>query len=288
MISRSTVFATLAAVGLVACVPGLPSAPAAPPLSADQFPDEEPAGPGLPTAAAPSPTGSAPPSQGSGAPDVPGAPAVPGALASHDPGPFTETQFQDVTTPTKFLPQFGLGFDALRVGYEPEVTLDVYQTKGELEVKEVRALVENASFRYEKLSVGLAIGDGQMDVGTPPKLSLPVSITVTQTDGATFAVIAAKASRPLLEVYLSDIRIKQVGGNLSIVSISNLARGNNSRGQHTTEASARVVQRIFPGFMTLPGAAGAMRTRVLLYSEEDPANGATALRVHRQTVGVAP
>lgn len=287
MSTRPIILAILAVVGLAACVPGLPSAPAAAPLGVDQFPDEEPSGPGLPVAAQPSATTQAGGPPTTGAPGT-NAPPVPAASATSDPSPFTETTFQDVVTPTKFAPQFLLGFDALRVGYEPEVKLEVYQTKAELELREVRALVENASFRYDKLSVGLEIGDGQMDVGTPPKLTLPVSIKVTQTDGATFAVLAAKATRPLLEVYLSDIRLKQLNGNLSIVSIGNVARGNNSRGQHTTEASARVVQRIFPGYMVVPGTAGAMRTRVLLYSEEDPANGATALRVNRQTVGVAP
>lgn len=286
MQTRPTLLAILALVGLAACVPGLPSAPAAAPLGLEQFPDDEP-GQAAPVVG---PVGSA--SGAPSGPTPPGATPPAGASPSAAPAPespFSETRYQDAVTTTKFVPRFTLGFDALRAGGEPGVTLDVYQTKGELEVRELRAILENAAFRYDKLSVGLQIGDGQMDVGTPPKISLPVSIKVTQTDGATYAIVAAKASQPLLEVYLSDIRIKQLNGNLSIVSISNLARGNDGHGQHTTEASARVVQRIFPGFLKAPAAPGAMRSRVLIYSEDDPAaGGATALRVHRPTFEVAP
>jgi len=181
-----------------------------------------------------------------------------------------------------------LSFDEVRANGLPTATLDIYQVKGELEVRELRVLLERATFRYERLKPGTRLGDGRLDIGTPPKMSLPASITVTETDGATYALAAVKASNLLASVYVADLRIKQQGGHLSVVSISNFSRGNDRHGQRTTEASARIVQRIFPGYLQVPGESGGMRTRILAYSEPDPATSKEAVRVYRQTVGVAP
>lgn len=284
MSMRPTICAVLAVVGLAACVPGLPNTTPAPALGANQFPEAEPSVAGLPTA--PMPTTSA-------ATPAPGTSAVPAPAISTTPepspeaDPFGDMRYRDVVTVTKFAPSFALAFDSAGASQEPGILLDVYQTKGELELKEMRALLENAAFRFDKLAVGMEVGTGTMDVGTPPKLSLGVTMTVTETDAATYAVIASKASNGLVRVYLSDIRVKRLGDDLQLISVSNFARGNDGSNQHTTEASARVVQRLAPGFLVLP-FAGQMRTRVLMYSEPDPAGGGTALRVHRASFTITP
>ncbi|MEB3330449.1 MAG: hypothetical protein VKQ33_14585 [Candidatus Sericytochromatia bacterium] len=266
--------ACVLATGLAGCVQSLPTTAAAA-LALSDFSDADRL-PGAPApSAAPTPTASLGP--------VPRPEEEPEVLS-----PFDDERHQDVDTPTRFTPVLSAAFDQLKAGGLPTATLDVYQVKGELEVRELRLLLERASFRYERLKPGVRIGDGRLDVGTPPKMSLPATITVTETDGATYALATVKASNMLATVYVADMRIKQQGGHLSVVSISNFARGNDRNGQHTTEASARIVQRLYPGYIQLPGESGAMRMRVLIYSEPDPGTETEGLRVFRQTLGVAP
>jgi hypothetical protein len=264
------------ASALAACTQGLPTTAAAA-LALSDFADADPLPAALtsspdPTAIATAPL--APPPQ----------PTEGGEVLS----PFDDARHQDVETPTRFTPVLSATFDQLRANGLPTATLDVYQVKGELEVRELRLLLERASFRYERLRPGVRIGDGRLDVGTPPKMSLPAAITVTETDSATYALATVKATNALATVYVADMRIKQQGGHLSVVSVSNFARGNDRNGQRTTEASARIVQRLYPGYIQLPGESGAMRMRVLVYSEPDPTTDREGLRVLRQTLGVAP
>jgi hypothetical protein len=277
MYLRPVALALLAAAGLGACIPGLPSNPSAPPLSATGFSDADPT---PEPAAVPAPAASPTPAAGPAATPTP--PVV------SDGSPFSDPRFQDVSTSTKFQPKFFFSFDEIRAGAEPGVALDVYQTKAELEVREVRILLERTRFHYEKLRVGLEVGDGHMDIGTPPKLGLDVKVVCTETDGATYGVFSVKGEGPLVSVYLADVRIKDNDGNLSVVSIGNLARANDRDGRHTTEASARVIQKFYPGYVILPPDPGTMRMRQLIYSETDPAGGGTALRVIHQTLGLQP
>jgi hypothetical protein len=261
------------ASSLAACTQGLPTTAAAA-LALSDFADADP----LPAARATSPDPTAT------APLAPSQQPAEGEVLS----PFDDERHQDVETPTRFTPVLSATFDQLSANGLPTATLDVYQVKGELEVRELRLMLERASFRYERLRPGMRIGDGRLDIGTPPKMSLPAAITVTETDGATYALATVKATNALATVYVADMRIKQQGGHLSVVSVSNFARGNDRNGQRTTEASARIVQRLYPGFIQLPGESGAMRMRVLLYSEKDPTTDREGLRVLRQTLGVAP
>ena len=202
--------------------------------------------------------------------------------------PFAGEEWQDIITKTRFTPQLNYSFDPPRSSASPETQIEMYQTKGEIEVKEVRFLLQGARFRFDRLSKDAIIGDGRLDVGTPPKLSIPAQVTITDTDRTSYAVAKVEANSLLASVYVADLRIKQLGNNLSIVSVSNFARGNNRHGQFTTEASARVVQRLYAGYLLLPDAS-AMEVRALIYSEPDAENDKReALRVHRQAVTLAP
>jgi hypothetical protein len=263
---------------LAACTQGLPTTAAAA-LALSDFADADP----LPAAPATSPDDTV--AATATAPIGPPRQAAEGEEAL---SPFDDLRHQDVETATRFTPVLSATFDQLRANGLPTATLDVYQVKGELEVRELRLLLERASFRYERLRPGMRIGDGRLDVGTPPKMSLPAAITVTETDGATYALATVKATNALATVYVADMRIKQQGGHLSVVSVSNFARGNDRNGQRTTEASARIVQRLYPGYIQLPGESGAVRMRMLVYSEKDPTTDREGLRVLRQTLGVAP
>lgn len=193
--------------------------------------------------------------------------------------------FVDLDTPTKFKPQLEFQIGSLAAQAEPTVTINIYQTKGELEVRRTDTIIENATFRFDKLSPGLVIGNGKMELGTPPKLTLDVALTVTSTDQTGNATVAIKASNVLASVYVADMRIKQAPGGLVITSIGNATRANDDNGVHLTEVSARIVQTIAPGFVHLP-AAGPMRTRTVIASEPDPGNQVSGQRVHRQTYTV--
>ena len=289
MRTRPVVLAILAAAGLAACIPGLPSTPSAAPLPATGFSDVDTLPDGTPVGAPAGPAAGGPTTPGGAAPS---GPATPGTVPAASPTPvadvtpFTDPRFVDVKTTTKFTPVVLFGFDGLKAGGEPAVSSDVYQTSDELEVREVRTLLEGTRFRYDRLQVGGRVGGGQMDIGTPPKLTLAVTVACTDTDKQTYGVFSVKAANALVELYLADIRVKDNDGNLSIVSVANYARANDAEGRATTERSARVVQRFDAGYVVLPDA-GSMRMRVLTYSETDPAGGGTAMRVQRQMLGLS-
>jgi hypothetical protein len=263
---------------------GLPAVTEAPPLQSADFPDQAP----LPVGATPLPAPSASPTPRPVPTPKPAAGPLIGPATSDDT-PFTATGFKDVATKTKFKPVFAFTLDASQVNALPGVTIDAYQTNNELEIKEIRAEIERTTFRYDQLKVGLVVGRGQMDVGTPPKASAEVSITCIETDARTFGVFAVRARHALASVYLSDIKIKDNDGNLQLTSISNFSRSNDPEGRHTTQFSARVQQKFDPGWFLLSSTAGELRTRVLLYSEGDPAQeGAQAMKVLRQSVWLNP
>lgn len=259
----------LGGLALSACAPDLPTDVASAPTLGD-FVDADPR-----------------PAQ---AGDAGGAPRVErgGPRPSAPPTDPFEEPMREEPTRTRFKPDLAVAFDALKANGQPTTTLEVYQIKGELEVREMRLMLERATFKYAGLHEGDQIGDGRLDVGTPPKMSLPATVTVTETDGVSYALAAVKASNLLASVYVADLRIKQVNGHLSVISISNFARGNNRHGQRTTQASARIVQRIFPGYVQLPAEPGTLRMRTLVYSETDPDGGQEGLRVFEKTLDVAP
>lgn len=243
---------------LAACqIPFLPTTDPVPPPAADEF--------------KPIVT---PPGGGSAAPG--GGPAAPA------PDPFST--LQDVPTTTKFAPQLTLDIPSSKVGDEPAITLNVYQSKGELEVKETQTLLEKASFRFDKLQVGQEVGTGKMDVGTPPKMTLDVSVKVTSTDNKETAMFTVKGENDLVRVYIADLQIKKVAEGLSIISIGNLARSNNKNGTNTTAASARVIQTLSPGYMHLSDTAGPMRIQTVLISEPEKDSGVVGQKVYRQTM----
>ncbi|MEB3197309.1 MAG: hypothetical protein VKP62_08910 [Candidatus Sericytochromatia bacterium] len=250
-------------MSVTACAPELPNA-SAPPLSATDFNDDDREPTGVPRPAI-----------------SPGTPPSPEVTSN----PF-DSLVEDVITPTRFTPKVNTIFDSLPANGTPETSIDLYQTKGELEVREVRLLLEGASFHFARVMVGSVIGDGQLDIGTPPKMSLPAQITVTETDQSTFAVAAVKAQNLVATVYVADIRLKMNDGHLSVVSVSNFARGNDRNGQRLTEASARITQRLYPGYLRLPAQPGRMRMRTLVYSEADPGTGQEALRIFRKTLTI--
>lgn len=287
MQTRPVVLAILAATGLAACIPSLPGFPdvqEAAPLTAADFSDVAPLPAGAPTPVA---TPSALPTPASPLPAPVAAPVM--GPASSDPAPFTDNRFSDIATKSRFAPKFSFAFDAISVNAQPAITLDIYQTAEELEVKEIRALIERSTFRYDRLKVGMQVGSGQMDVGTPPKASATIKIVCTDTDAKTYGVFTAKATHPLVNVYLSDIKIKDNDGNLSLVSISNFARGNDHVGRRTTERSARIQQRFDPELLLLSSVPGELRSRVLIYSEGDPKqNDDQAMRLIRQSIYLTP
>lgn len=251
---RPTILLGMAGL-LASCqIPFLPTTEPAPPPAAEDF----------------KPIGQ--PAPGTGTGGTGGAPV----------DPFTSAQ--DVATATKFAPQLQMELTSTKAGEEPAITINLYQTKEELEVKETQTLLENASFRFEKLQVDQEVGTGKMEVGTPPKMTLDVSIKVVSTDGKETAMFTVKGENDLVRVYIADLQIKKVPQGLSIISIGNLARSNNKQGVSKTQASARVIQTLSAGFLQLPPTAGAMRTQTVIISEPDPTNQVTGQKVFRETL----
>lgn len=197
--------------------------------------------------------------------------------------PFVGDTIEDVATTTKFAPTLSFELQSQRVGEEPAVTISIYQTKSEIEIKETQSLIEGASFRFDKLQVGTSVGYGKFELGTPPKLTFEVLMRVTATNGRDEAQMSVKAKNLLAEVYLADLQVKQVPGGLSIISIGNATRANDVNDVFTTVASARVAQTIYPGFIKLPEIAGPMRTRTVIISEPDPVDQKTGQKVFRPT-----
>lgn len=173
---------------------------------------------------------------------------------------------EEVATATKFAPQLTMEFTTLKAGSEPGLNLSVYQTKGELEIKETQTLLEGVTFNFGKLRVGQEVGRGKMEVGTPPKLTLDLSITVTSTDNKGMAILAAKASNAFAKVYVADLLIEQGPKALSITSKGNATQANSDS---TNIASVRLTQNYLAEFLRLPAASGLMRTRTVFVSELD-------------------
>ncbi|HEY9722383.1 MAG TPA: hypothetical protein V6D47_10230 [Oscillatoriaceae cyanobacterium] len=201
---------------------------------------------------------------------------------------FAGTAPQDVQAPTKFAPQFTFNLGSLQASGTPSLSTSVYQTKGELEVKESDALIADAGFNFGKLSVGQQIGGGKFEVGTPPKLTLGVTITVLSTNRQDQALVAVKATSPIAQVYIADELIQAVPGGLSIVSIGNQTRADDVNDVHTTQASARVTEDFDAGYFKLPVTPEVMKTRTTFISEPDPSNGVTAQVVFDASETVTP
>jgi hypothetical protein len=216
------------------------------------------------------------------------APATESEFAPVAPAPAADffaddATVQDVATPTKFKPDLKFTIGSLQHGQTPAVTISIYQTKGELEVKETHTLIEKASFRFDQLSPGQEVGTGSMELGTPPKMTLGVSVKVTSTDQTSTAVLSVKASNVLASVYVADMRIKQVAGGLIITTLGNATRANDKNGIHNTEVSARITQTLNEGLVVLPQDVGPMRVRTLIVSEPDTTNQVTGQKVYRDT-----
>lgn len=225
--------------------------------------------------------------------------SIPGLPVNDEVAPPTASDFQpvvigedvwkeekpDVSTPTKFAPTLDFELQSLKAGEEPAVTINIYQTKSELEIKETHTLIENAGFRFDKLQVGQEVGYGKMEIGTPPKLTLDVSIRVTEA-GPDTAQMSVKASSLIAKVYVADLQIKSVPGGLSIISIGNATKADDKNGVHTTPASARVIQTLYPGYVKLPTQPGPMRTRTVIISEPDPTNQVTGQKVFNETLTI--
>lgn len=197
--------------------------------------------------------------------------------------PFAGDTLVDVPTETKFDPKLTFELQSQKAGESPAVTISIYQTKSELEVRETQTLIEGADFRFDRLQVGTVVGDGKMELGTPPKMTLDVEMKVTATNGTDEAQMSVIAKNLLVEVYVADLQVKKVPGGLSIISIGNATRANDKNDVFTTIASARVTQTLYPGFVKLPAAPGPMRTRTLIISEIDPATQKAGQKVFRPT-----
>ena len=303
----------IATAGLVACNPVsllVPSLKEAPPASDAEFNDEFlpgapsrtasplplPSGLSAPAAATPSPAGSGTPSPaqsispkpgGGPAGSAGGGVAAPVAPAAETGDPFVTPDFVDITTASAYKPAFSFALLAdLSPGASPALETSIYQTAQEVELREARLLLENCQLRYDRFSRGQTIGTVVLDVGTPPKATLSGSLRVTEV-GSNYVTVEAKASNAVASAYIADIRFRQVDGHLSIVSIANFSRGNDAQGIHVTERSARVTQRLEPGFLVLPQRPGPFRARALLYGENDPRGGGTPLKVVRNTFTVS-
>lgn len=197
--------------------------------------------------------------------------------------PFEGDTLTDVPTQTKFAPQLSFELLSKKAGESPAVTISIYQTKGEIEIRETQTLIEGASFAFDTLQVGTVVGDGKMEIGTPPKMTLDVLMTVTSTNQQDEAQMSVIAKNFLAEVYVADLQVKQVPGGLSIISIGNATRANDKNEVFTTIASARVTQTLYPGLVKLPTTPGPMRTRTLVVSEPDPKDQKTGQKVFRPT-----
>jgi hypothetical protein len=185
----------------------------------------------------------------------------------------------EVKPPTKFQPQLSFEIQSLKAGEEPAISTNIYQTKDELEIRETDTLIEKVAFNFDKLSVGQEIGYGKMEIGTPPKLTLDISLKVLSTDQKESAIVSVKASSLIASVYVADLQLKQLPGGLSIISLGNATRADDKNDVHTTQASARVIQTIYPGFLKLPNLPGNVRTRTVIYSEPDPSNQTAGVKV---------
>ncbi len=212
------------------------------------------------------------------------APAAPSAAVGD---PFVTPDFVDISTVSAFKPAFSFALLAdLSPGTSPALETSIYQTAQEVELREARLLLEDCQLRYDRFSRGQTIGTVVLDVGTPPKATLSGALRVVDA-GANYVTVEAKASSAVASAYIADIRFRQVEGHLSVVSIANFSRGNDAQGIHLTERSARVTQRLDPGFLVLPQRPGPFRTRALLYGENDPRGGGTPLKVLRNTFTVS-
>lgn len=177
----------------------------------------------------------------------------------------------NVETTTKFAPQLTFNIASLTPGGTPSVTLSIYQTKGELEIRETNSLIERAGFRFDLINNNQEIATGKFELGTPPKMTFDVSAKVITTDKTESALVSVKASNLFASVYVADMRIKQVPGGLFITSIGNATRANDKNGVFTTEVSARLTQTFQAGLIQLPATAGDMRVRTVISTEPDPA-----------------
>ena len=197
--------------------------------------------------------------------------------------PFAGDTLVDVPTQTKFDPKLSFELQSQKTGEAPAVTISIYQTKGEIEIRETQTLIEGAGFHFDKLEVGTSVGYGKLEIGTPPKMTLDVQMKVTSTNNHDEAQMSVIAKNFLAEVYVADLQVKTVPGGLSIISIGNATRANDKNDVFTTIASARVTQTLYPGFVKLPTTPGPMRTRTLIISEADPQDQKTGQKVFRPT-----
>jgi hypothetical protein len=197
--------------------------------------------------------------------------------------PLEQDTAQDVVPPVKFEPKLSFDVASLKAGDEPSVTINIYQTKNELEVRKTETFIENAGFRFDKLALDAVIGSGKMEIGTPPKLTGDVTLKVLSTDAKQMALLSVKAASPLMSVYIADLYLQQTPSGLSIVSLANATRADDKNGVSTTPASVRIIQTFAPGYLKLPATAGSMRARTIISSEPDPASQVIGQRVFRQT-----
>lgn len=244
---------------------------------------EVPTATAFPEADAPLPVRSQAPNAGASA--APGAVGTPGATAapqlppsprpSYDPYREDPSLTQGAKTP--FKPQLSWTLDDQKPGATPKVSISIYQTKGELEVKEARFLLENTQFRFDQLKLKQQVGGGSLDVGTPPKLSLPIAVTTEEIDlSVPTAVFSVIAQGPGAKAHVADLKIRPTSEGLSIISLGNMSRANDHRGVRTTEYSARVTQSIDSGWFVLP-VQPVVRSRVNFVSDTDPDTGEVAL-----------
>jgi hypothetical protein len=235
----------------------------------------------------------------SGASTTPGATDAAGTAASGVPGttaaptpppydPFNDSQFAGIDAPTPFAPVFGLTVSSLQAGGSPEVATSFYQVPNELQVGEVDTLIEHATFHFEKLTIGMQIGGGKLEVGTPPKLTLPVAVRVEDTDGKESALLSVKSDSAISHIYIADMQVKVLYGSLAIISLGNAARASATQGAATLPHSAKITQSFAAGFVQLPSTPGNMRTRVIIKSVPDPTNRVTAQRIATSTLVITP
>lgn len=257
---------------------------------------EVPAATAFPDASDPLPLKSLAPSAGvveeaqatSAGPKPGGATPRPSVAPSPTPGPFDPDPNQNQKASAKFAPQLSWGLSDLRMGATPVVKLSVYQTSQELEVREARFLLENTQFRFDRVSKGVKLGGGSLDIGTPPKLSLPIAITAVEVDlvgrSAVFSVIA---DGPGARVHVADLKIRNNSEGLSIVSLGNLSRANDADGTYLTPYSARVTQELDTGWLILP-LQPVLRGRASFVSEPDQKTGEVAIQTEWPRFNLAP
>lgn len=272
----------LAASLLVAsCGLWIGNQPQLPAPTAEQFPD--PFATPVPTgdsasSSAGAVTGAPAATEGSASGPVPAAGAsTPAPKPAYDP--FADTSFTDVNAPTNFMPVFTMNMGSTGAGDSPAVATSVYQTYQELSVGEIDMLVEHVGFHFEKLQVGQNVGDGTVEIGTPPKLILPVAMQVEDTNQKDYALVSVKSDSLTAHIYIADLQIRTLYGSLAILSQANAARASAKSGNPTTPRSARVTETFSPGFVQLPSEPGNIRTRTIIRSVPDPHGNVTAQRV---------